>query len=376
MLGQVRSGTGRRAVHVALDRLARLFHEAGADALDLPMLYPAEDLLDLYGEDLRTRAFVQGDVERGDALCLRPDFTVPVALAHREGGWAREAAYSYAGPVFRRQPSDADRPVEYLQAGIERFGAPEIAVADAQVFVTLHGGLQAMGVAAPEATIGDLSIVLAVLDALEMPAHRRAALKRHLWRPHRFQDLLRRACHPSEPSADRQLALTAGAGERRALMRSAGEVVGIRDTDDVSARLEALALQQSEPLMPERDAALVSDLLAIKGPAPGAAGRIRALTEGAGVDISTALTRFETRLALLLEQGCREASLTFDAGFGRTLEYYDGFVFELRAPGGEAHPPLAGGGRYDAMTVRLGAESPVPAIGGIIRPEAVLEVLA
>ena len=35
-------------------------------------------------------------------------------------------------------------------------------------------------------------------------------------------------------------------------------------------------------------------------------------------------------------------------------------------------PPLAGGGRYDAMTRRLGAAAPVPAVGAMIRPEAVI----
>ena len=105
-------------MHAALDRLSRLFQDGGAVPLDLPLLYPGEELLNLYGEDLRTRAFVHGDAERGEELCLRPDFTVPVALVHRDGGWDREAAYTYQGPVFRRQ-SETDRPVEYLQTGIE-----------------------------------------------------------------------------------------------------------------------------------------------------------------------------------------------------------------------------------------------------------------
>ena len=60
--------------------------------------------------------------------------------------------------------------------------------------MTLRAGLQALGVEEPRATIGDLSIVLSVLDALEMPDARREALKRHLWRPSRFRDLIRRAC--------------------------------------------------------------------------------------------------------------------------------------------------------------------------------------
>ena len=105
-----------------------------------------------------------------------------------------------------------------------------------------------------------------------------------------------------------------------------------------------------------------------------APARLRALTTGAGVDISPAIDRFEARLEAIENEGIPVAGLAFDATFGRMLEYYDGFVFEMRAPGEGDHPPLAGGGRYDALTLRLGAPRKVPAVGGIIRPEAVLEV--
>ena len=68
--------------------------------------------------------------------------------------------------------------------------------------------------------------------------------------------------------------------------------------------------------------------------------------------------------------------MSFDAAFGRNLEYYEGFVFEITAPADSGKqsdlPPLAGGGRYDAMTQRLGAAQPIPAVGGMIRPEALL----
>ena len=375
MLGRVRSGVERRAVHVALDRLGRLFQDGGAVPLDLPLLYPGEELLDLYGEDLRTRAFVYGDAERGEELCLRPDFTVPVALVHRDGGWDREAAYTYQGPVFRRQ-SETGRPVEYLQTGIERFGEGDIAATDAAVFETLRAGLRSMGVLEPVATIGDLSIVLSVLDALDMPDGRRAALKRHLWRPARFQDLIRRACAGNGFSEGRMQVLEADAEARTRMIRAAGEVVGAREARDVADRLQRLAGRRDEPRMPEADAALISNVLKVKGPVSTAVARLRELTESAGIDIGDALARMTARSLLLNEQGCPQESVSFDAAFGRTLEYYDGFVFEFRVAGGEVHPPLAGGGRYNAMTVRLGAAGAVPAIGGIIRPEAVLEVLA
>jgi ATP phosphoribosyltransferase regulatory subunit len=157
-----------------------------------------------------------------------------------------------------------------------------------------------------------------------------------------------------------------------ALMRAAGEPVGARDAEEVVARARRLADEAAEPPMPAADARLIAEVLAVSGPAPEAAGRLRRIARAAGVGIAPAVDRFEARLAALEGEGIDTGRLRFDAAFGRNLEYYDGFVFELRAPGGAPHPPLAGGGRYDAMTVRLGAASPVPAVGGMIRPEAVV----
>ena len=51
--------------------------------------------------------------------------------------------------------------------------------------------------------------------------------------------------------------------------------------------------------------------------------------------------------------------------------FYDGFVFsfETADPG---FPPIASGGRYDALTRVLGGGRVLPAVGGIVRPEALL----
>jgi len=381
MLGRPRTGAAQAALNDALALLAGLFHGAGHEPLAPPYLSPAERLLDVYGEDLRARAFIFADPERGNELCLRPDFTGPVALAHGAGGWDRRAAYAYQGPVFRNQPPGLGRPVEYSQAGVERFGDADAARADAIIFALLHRGLAALGIGRPVATIGDLSIPFALLDALEMPARRRAALRRHFWRPARFQALLERAQTPPRPSPERQalIAAVGGSHPRRAvasLMMAAGEPVGIRQPDEIAARAEMLAAQAADPPMPAADAALIGELLAISGPALEAPARLRRLTEAAGLDLSATLERFEARLAAIEAEGVATVNLHYDAAFGRNLEYYDGFVFELNAPGDTSHPPLAGGGRYDAMTARLGADAPVPAVGGMIRPEAVLEARA
>lgn len=369
MLTTPRSGPAQSALNDALSLLSGLFAGAGFEPLATPYLFPGDVLLDVYGEDLRARAFLFPDQGRGTELCLRPDFTVPVALAHGDGGWDRKASYAYQGPVFRNQPHGQDRPVEYQQAGIERFGDQDTIQADAHIFALLHRGLAALGIGRPEATIGDLAIPFALLETLSMPDRRRAALKRHFWRPTRFQDLLRRACAPETPSATRAKLLTAAS--KQDAIEQAGDVIGLRTPSEVADRLADLALELKADPMPQADADLITAVLAVHGPAVEATKALRALT--ADGRVGAAIDQFEARLDALSQQGIDASRLVYDAGFGRNLEYYDGFVFEMRAPGGDAHPPLAGGGRYDALTVRLGADAPIPAIGGIIRPEAVIE---
>ena len=102
-------------------RLQAGFINAGAVVLETSILQPADLLLDLYGEDIRARAYVTSDPLRGEQM-LRPDFTVPVVQMHMAEG-AEPARYTYAGEVFRRQQDDMARANEYFQVGYEIFDA-------------------------------------------------------------------------------------------------------------------------------------------------------------------------------------------------------------------------------------------------------------
>ena len=82
-------------------RLQGAMLAAGAVTVEADILQPADQLLDLYGEDIRARAYVTHDPLRGE-LMLRPDFTVPVVQAHMTHG-ADPARYTYLGQVFRKQ---------------------------------------------------------------------------------------------------------------------------------------------------------------------------------------------------------------------------------------------------------------------------------
>ena len=107
--------------------------------------------------------------------------------------------------------------------------------------------------------------------------------------------------------------------------------------------------------------------MSLEAPAEAALAHLRGITPLLPA-IAPAVDRFAQRLAALSARGIDAATLPFEASHGRTaMEYYDGFVFSFLGP--EAGlPPVASGGRYDALTAVLGQGRSIPAVGGVIRP--------
>ncbi|QIE57325.1 ATP phosphoribosyltransferase regulatory subunit [Pikeienuella piscinae] len=361
--------TGGR-IGADLDRLSALrarimarLTGAGAARVEPETLQPADLLLDLYGEDIRARAYIVEDPSAGE-LALRPDFTVPVARLHMAGG-ADPARYAYEGLVWRRQPPGSDRPSEYLQAGIELIGGADPAAEEAEVFALIAAALE--GAEAAPLT-GDLGVVFAAIAAMETTEPRRAALRRHVWRPARFHALLERYADPPAPSPTRAALLGADRAGRIDAIAAAGRIIGARGEAEILERLDALTEDAATPPLEAGEKAMIEAVLAVKGRSDEALARLRAM---ARAPMHPALDRMERRLDALADLGVDAGALPFDAAFGRGLEYYDGFVFEFRSARAGL-PPLGGGGRYDALTAILGGGAGAPAVGGIVRPEALL----
>ena len=84
----------------------------------MPVIQPADPFLDMAGEDLRRRIFLT-ESETGEALCLRPEFTIPVCLDHIASQSGTPRRYAYLGEVFRQRREGGN---EFFQAGIEDLG--------------------------------------------------------------------------------------------------------------------------------------------------------------------------------------------------------------------------------------------------------------
>ncbi|WP_342076911.1 ATP phosphoribosyltransferase regulatory subunit [Yoonia sp. SS1-5] len=339
------------------------FAALGAQVVKADVLQPAETLLDLYGEDIRARAYLTADPLRGE-MVLRPDFTVPVVQMHMESH-ADPARYTYAGKVFRKQESDEARANEYVQVGYEVFDGQNPAAADAEVFATIANALAELPV---RAITGDIGILTAAVRGLRTTDARKAALLRHIWRPGRFKALLKRFGSDTIPPTRAALLDAADPFE------GAGPDIGLRSRAEVAARIAALRADAAAAPIAAEEIALLDAILSLRETTPHVLSALRDIAVDMPA-IGDAVAVMQARTDALSKRGVAVEALDFEGSYGRTtLEYYDGFVFGFTAPNRPDLPPIATGGRYDALTAQLGKGRAAPAIGGVIRPDLMLEI--
>jgi ATP phosphoribosyltransferase regulatory subunit len=352
------------------EALVGAYERAGYRRVAPPILQPAEPFLDLSGEDIRRRMYLTADAD-GRELCLRPDLTIPVScdyLASPQAGSAQ--GFCYLGPVYRDRGT---LPTEIFQAGIESFGRPDMAAADAEMLALGLDATAHYGISKPEIRMGDVGLFAALVAALDLaPAWKRRLVKDFNRKTSLAHDLdvLTLSTVNKRPEYQGVLAALESSNPKAAhalvtdLLSIAGiTTVGGRTVGEIAERfLEQAAIGAATALPPETRT-LIEKFLAVTGDPDEAAAELRSLASGAGVGLSPALDLFESRTGFLAARGIDVGSIKFSTAFGRGLDYYTGFVFELHDPTAPPNGPLVAGGRYDELLTRLGARQPIPAVG-------------
>ena len=230
-------------------------------------------------------------------------------------------------------------------------------------------------------TIGDLSLFAAFLAAIEMPERWRQRLRHHFWRPATFHKLLHTlAAEPDEseektrdwPSLDPEAPEEAEDKVAAYLEERGIPLIGARSLGEITERLIEFQADAQEPPLPREKAQLIEDYLAIVGPPRAAMARLSDLADSAEIKMKAEIKRFERRLELFKDREIELKNVEFSAEFGRSFEYYTGFVFQIEASDEPDLGPIAGGGRYDRLLQNLGATKPVPAVGCAIHTERLL----
>jgi len=361
------------------DALLASFGQAGYVRAEPAILQPAEPFLDLSGEDIRKSLYLTTDASGGE-LCLRPDLTIPVArdyLASPKAGLP--AGFSYLGPVFRYRP---DGPSEFLQAGIESFGRQDRAAADAEMLALALEATAAFGVGDVEIRTGDVALFNALIDALQLyPVWRRRLIKDFNRKISLTQDIEQLTLPTAPGRNEYQGVLAAIAGsDRKAALALVTDLMSIAGATNVGGRTVAEIadrfLEQSTlkaGALPRDATSIIKRFLGIAGDPDDAVAQLRALAADAKLDINAAIDQFESRVGFMAARGIDVRKTRFSTSFGRGLDYYTGFEFELHQAGNGVEP-LVAGGRYDGLMTQLGAATPIPAVGFSVWVEALTKL--
>jgi ATP phosphoribosyltransferase regulatory subunit len=355
------------------------FAKAGYALAEPPILQPAEPFLDLSGEDIRKSLYLTTDAT-GEELCLRPDLTIPVAREYLASGEAGKATgYSYLGPVFRYR---GDAPSEFLQAGIESFGRLDRPTADAEMLALAIEATRAFGVSDVEIRTGDVALFIALIDALGLyPVWRRRLIKDFNRKLDFEHDIEQLTVAGSATGNEYEGVLAALAGsDRKAALALVTDLMSIAGATNVGGRTVAEIadrfLEQSTlkaGALPRDALVIIKRFLAISGDSRDAVAQLRKLAADAALDINAAIDALESRVDGMAKRGIDITQTRFSTAFGRGLDYYTGFEFELHTRDNGAEP-LVAGGRYDGLLQRLGAATAIPAVGFSVWVETLAKI--
>ena len=125
--------------------------------------------------------------------------------------------------------------------------------------------------------------------------------------------------------------------------------------------------------LPRDATTIIKRFLAISGDPGDAVAQLRALAADARLDIAAGIDQLESRVGFMAARGIDLHNVRFSTSFGRGLDYYTGFEFELHGHGNGAEP-LVAGGRYDGLMTQLGSAAPIPAVGFSVWVEALTQL--
>jgi ATP phosphoribosyltransferase regulatory subunit len=333
---------------------------------DVAMIQPADPFLDMVGEDLRRRIFLT-ESQTGENLCLRPEFTIPVCLDHIATSVSTPRRYAYLGKVFRQRRKGS---AEFFQAGIEDLGAEDCASADARSVADAHVILSRMLPGCRlDVTLGDQEVFEAVLSALGLPRGWQKRLARAFGASSMIEQVIREFSSPRKLSGPPDaIARLVAAGDEVCLVRHIETAMEADGFSPMAGRLPGEIAQRllekaelASVSLPQEALAALREFLAIHVPLEQAETRLFAFARKMGITLDNTLEGFAARAMRIGTYGFPLSAIQYDASFGRSLDYYTGFTFEI-CPA-NLQQPLAGGGRYDRLLTLLGAQSPIPGVG-------------
>tara|TARA_B100000927_G_C16475852_1_gene473298 strand:+ start:3016 stop:4164 length:1149 start_codon:yes stop_codon:yes gene_type:complete len=365
-------------MHKEMDKdpasIREFFINKGYTFCNPAMTIPADIVMNFMGEDVRNRLLFTSS-PGGDELCLRPDFTLPLAISYINNE-LQSNKFVYDGYAFRF-PSINEKTrycPEFRQIGIENFGDKNKIDAEGDVISQAYEILSSFYDDHLEIKISDISMFYQLLDHLNIDTHLFNRFRRLYWRglsATEIKDSIKKIINTRfdiKPRLDlieeyKNNNLSSIAFIQKLAGYDDLSVFSGRQPDDIVKRYIDKSELSNNNAINDTVIEQITEFLSIKGNISKITQLLDNFQKKYHIDFAEGIENLENRIKILRKNQIPTDMIEFNATLSRKVEYYTGLVFEVRMKNKNKNEPIAIGGRYDKIFEQLGSKDPIPAVG-------------
>ena len=338
------------------------------------MTIPADIVMNFMGEDVRNRLLFTSSPS-GDELCLRPDFTLPLAISYINNE-LQANKFVYDGYAFRF-PSINEKTrycPEFRQIGIENFGDKNKIDAEGDVISQAYEILSSFYDDHLEIKISDISMFYQLLDHLKIDTNLFNRIRRLYWRgltATEIKDSIKKIINTrfeTKPRLDlideyKNNNLSSIALIQKLTGSDDLSIFSGRHPDDIVKRYIDKSELSNDNVINDTLIEQITEFLSIKGDISTIIQLLDNFQKKYHIDFVEGIENLENRVKILKKNQIAMDIIEFNATLSRKVEYYTGLIFEIRMKNKNKNEPIAIGGRYDKIFEQLGSKDPIPAVG-------------
>jgi ATP phosphoribosyltransferase regulatory subunit len=324
---------------------------------DLDLLIDTNLLTERSGEQFKKFTLTYKDLF-GKEISLRPDLTVSTALKYIQEKKNKEEKYCYYGSAYRLD-KNGDLKV-FDQIGCEIINSNN----NESENILINSILEPLKkIKNLEVTLGNVGLFKILVDSLELPVRWKLRLVKNFSRIEYFEDMLKRL----ETNYDLdQKAIKIDTKRLDVLEKlDPNFIIGGRTVSEIVKRFNKKIKDPRDNYKGKRNVKIIRDFLDINTSIKKAESTILLFFSKNKLS-NLSLKNYLEKINRLNKEIGKKYSINFKTNFGRNNDYYTGVVFLASVKKNSKIIELARGGEYDGLLRTLGYKKDIPAIGGAI----------
>jgi len=341
------------------EALLNFFKKKGFKVKEFENIIESKIIIERSGEIFK-KSLLSFEDDNGKNFSLRPDLTISACLDYIKNVKKGIYKYAYFDQAYRRTFSKES--LVRNQLGCEIIGSSNLQL-NLEIINLIDQSLKKVTKSKTTIKINDINIFYSLVDSLKLPSRWKLRLKRHLWRPDYFNELISRLASNSDLQKN-VFELDKKSYFKMKKLKQNKKIAG-RKINEILDRFEKKIKEPRSNINGKTVVKIIRDFLKINCLFKNAKKELKKFETKNNVDLK--LKHFD-----FFDLKLKNNDAIFSTNIGRSTEYYTGLVFEIYKKSKNLN--LASGGRYDNLMQTLGSKTRVAAIGGAINYDNILKL--